>query len=378
MTAGDSPPISSIHSPTVIGQGGILAILGYEHNLLQITSYDVSPDDPAIIARAYIPPSQQSPDHLSEQFLFLSQNRDDRTNLGWGLCVEPPAGCHVRKVERGFIDSQQPTRMKYAREIEAQNDGTIPNSEIYVEKLTSYVKDGSLVQAMVVASKKPDVKVTWKIGGKIQLVPGQSSSTAAVADEGPLRLFTYSVQTSHYDRVLTLTCKTTESAETGGPEIVETNICLDVSLFINWEAWPLNAQDGQVTAPFVDISQTEALDLPDTQDSICLVSIISLRNPARHPNPTLPQCPKRQQLRRDLMVEDKPMDQPIKTLAEALKKRTKLHLREIPNIIARAVGRALNSLVTVAPEDEILVTYPIQNALHGYPLKKDVDLEECL
>jgi len=231
LKAGDSSPISSIRSSTVIGDRGISAILGFEHNLLQSLSYDVDLGKPAIIARAYISPPQLSPDHLAEQFLVLSQNRDDKTNLGWGLRVEP-VGCRILQVERGFIDSQQPTRIRYAGIEKAQNDRTISTATAYVEKLASYVKDGQLFQAMIVASTEPGLAMTWKLGGKFQLLAGQPAKPSPVVDE---RSFTYSTKTSYEDKVLTLTGKMTETVrekadgeEAGGEGNirVETNIVL--------------------------------------------------------------------------------------------------------------------------------------------------------
>lgn len=368
------PPAFSIRAPAVIGRERLVAILGDEHNLLQIALFNVSPEHPAVIARTCIPSSQQGPNHLSEQVLRLSQNPDERKNLGWGLSVEPPAECGVCRVERGFIDSQQPTRMKYAGSIKS------PSPDIYLEKMTSYVREGSLVQAMVVACREPALEVTWKIGGQIQLVFGQLSNPAHdPVDAGVLGSLNYSVTTFHEGQVLTLTCKASNT-QIGSSKMVETCFCLDISLFIDQQAQRLKARNMLPTTLFADISDTGKLRLPNTQDSTCLVLVISLRNPdyssePTPPEPSLPKCPDLPQLRRDLMVEDRPMEEPIPTIAETLSGGKKPYLREIPNIIARALSRALNSLVPV--RNEIRLMYPIRNALHGNPVSI-IDPEECL
>ena len=366
------PPAFSIRAPAVIGRERVVAILGDEHNLLQIALFNVSPEYPAVIARTCIPSSQQGPNHLSEQVLCLSQNHDEKTNLGWGLSVEPPAECCDCRVERGFIDSQQPTRMKYA--------GSTNSPDIYLEKMTSYVREGSLVQAMVVTCREPALEVTWKIGGEIQLVSGQLSNPAHDSvDAGLLGSLNYSVTTFHEGQVLTLTCKASNT-QIGSSKMVETCFCLDISLFIDQQAQRLEARNMLSTDLLPNISNTGKLRLPNTQDSTCLVLVISLRNPYYSSEPTpsepsLPKCPDLLQLRRDLMVEDRPMDERMPTMAETLNRGKKPYLREIPNIIARALSRALNSLVPVRNEIELM--YPIRDALHGNPVSI-IDPEECL
>jgi len=132
-----------------------------------------------------------------------------------------------------------------------------------------------------------------------------------------------------------------------------------------------------MTAVFADISRSGSLNLLDELYSTSIVAVISLRNPDWHPEPRPPQYPGIQQLRRDLMIEDKPLNPSVKSLAGILKERgPKLHLREIPNIVAHGVGRALSCLVDVS-EDDVLAMLPIRNALHVYSLN-EVDVEECL
>ncbi|KIY02483.1 uncharacterized protein Z520_02622 [Fonsecaea multimorphosa CBS 102226] len=388
----DSPPSSFIHSPLVIGRKGTLALLSYHHNLLQVTSYDVQPSQPALIARTYLAPSLQSPDHLAGQFLLLSQSREQPRD-GWGLRVDPPAGCRISRLERGFIDSKQPTRLKkYARSV--RRDGAIPNQDdetvdVYIEKSTSYVRSasrvgpGSLVQAMVVACKEPGLGVTWHLGGQIQLVPGQSSRNSAVDEKSQLeRLFRYTVDLSHNGRVLTVKCRTTARPRSGAADHA-TELCLDMILFINGEATQLSAQPGQPAVPiadFVDISQRGQLVFPDTQPSFSLVAVISVRNPLRHENPILPEYPALTELRRKLMVEDGfvPAAKPLAELLSGPSLELREKLREIPNIIAAALHRVLGSLVTYQPPGATPRKYPVRNPLHGYPLENDADPEECL
>ena len=358
----------------MIGKGETSAILGFEHNLLQTLSYDVvQVTEPAMIARAHIPPPQLSPDRLAEQFLFLSQNRDDKTNLGWGLRVEP-SGCGILRSKRGFIDGERPTRLRRGW----KDKSKISTNAHYVEKKTSYVKDGRLFQAMVVASREPGLPATWKLGGEIQLLTGESATISPVVDDECS--FTYFTETSCENEVLTLTCKMTKTVggkyEAGG-ERIETKICLDLTLFIDGKAEKFEAKPPKTTAVSADVSRSGELKLPNYQDSTSIVAVISLRNPEKVSKPELPQWPGVLQLRKDLMVGYKLVGPPVKPLARILKEKCpKLQLQEIPNIIACGVGRALSCLVDIRFDDNDY-KLPIRNALHGYALS-DIDVEECL
>ena len=111
-----------------------------------------------------------------------------------------------------------------------------------MEKLTSYLKDKWLFQAMVVASKRAglgdEVEARWK---NSTFSRNDLQKASPVINE---RSFTYSRKTSHQDKVLTPTDKMTETVrkredgdEVGGERQIrtETNICLDVVLFVNGE-----------------------------------------------------------------------------------------------------------------------------------------------
>lgn len=339
--------------------------------------YD-EPYEPAIIARAYIPPPHLSSNHLADQFLFLSQNRDDNTNLGWGLRVErieslesdEPVHCPILDIDRGFINSQWPTRLRYAGTKDEEQNST---DTLYVEKLTSYMEPGRLVQAMVIAPYATPLAVKWKLGGKIQLVTGPNQETSYIDNTG---LWNYSTKTSSMGEVLTVTGNKIKSPVGPYP-----TICLDIALFVNGKAQQLKLQDGAVNDNFVDISCSEVLAIPANFEATSLVAVISLRNAIRNQNP-LPsrlRCPLVRKLREDLMVDDKPLDQLPKSLSELLKERAPtLHLRHIPSMVASGVQRALSCLVPFELENPGAVSMiPIRNALHGHAVI-DVDVQECL
>lgn len=157
-----------------------------------------------------------------------------------------------------------------------------------------------------------------------------------------------------------------------------TSICLDISLFINGKAVKMRSQDEETAADFIDISRSDSVKFPATLDSISIVAVISLRNPDRIATPGKPRCPTVEKLRQDLRVDDKPLDPSAKTLSTMLKQRApKLHLREIPNMVANGVHRALSCLVPYDVDHGVVAMLPIRNALHGYTLG-DVDVQECL
>lgn len=347
-------------------------------------------NDPALIARAYIPPPHLSPNHLAEQFLSLTQSRDDNKNLGWGLRVEP-VGCDILTVERGFFNSRWPIRLRYGgKDKEKKKSATTP----YVEKLTSYVepersfrKDGELiqepprlVQAMVIASRTPHLEVNWKLGGKIQLLAGQLDETI---DEIENFACIYSTTTSCEGQVLTLTGKVivTGRKYSNGPIKTQqasskTTICVDISLFIDGKAIKFDAQE-EITAPFVDITRSGSFTFRTTINSISIVAVISLRNPSVNPKPSQPRCPTVGKLRKDLRVGFKPK-RIDKSLSELLKEKApKLHLREIPTMIASTAHRVLSCLLPYELEVDVVAMLPIRNALHGYALI-DFDVQECL
>ena len=122
-------------------------------------------------------------------FLAQAQAKHSRTAFSWGLHM----GNSERKseeygIERGFVNNRWPIQRE-------DLDGVTMKS-------TTYVEDGRLIQAVVVASEKR-TSVDWRIGGRIQLVEGQQFEENL--SKGP-KIAKHSVEESVDGTTLSVSC----------------------------------------------------------------------------------------------------------------------------------------------------------------------------
>ena len=144
-------PLKSTPFPTYIGDGkSTRAVLGFDHNLLQLSYYT---EKSLRLVQLGPPLINQNP----RTMLTLAQSDSIRVDSGWGLSLPKAENPRDGAVERGFIENRWPTWRKDLME-----------TAHTLEKATTYVNDGRLIQAVVIKGD-PGTLFNWRIGGKVQL-----------------------------------------------------------------------------------------------------------------------------------------------------------------------------------------------------------------
>jgi hypothetical protein len=300
LNTGAKSPAESTRFATSVGENGTSAILGFDHGLLQLSSYA---EGSLRLVQEYIP------DERPQQLLSRTQTEIEKTRFGWGLSLRQ---LQRKEVKRGFIDCRWPTQRVQADPI--------------FTKVTTYVKDGRLIQVVAIASKSPSGgSVVWALGGKIQLVQRffRKPTTNTFGR--------YWVRTSRDGYVLSVGCD-------------QVPYCLDIELFIN--RLPLKHPRGQTQdsrgqrSDFADISCHGRLKLLGTSAEI-LVAMFSLRDRNLNLEPKELPCPDWAEIQSFIWLDRKPRNRT--PLTNFLEERAGTdQLSEIPTIITRNVEQLLS------------------------------------
>ena len=223
-----------------------------------------SPDDQEDPLRSLLAQAQHERSLLvhakhERSLLAHAQHENEQTSFGWGLRIKQSA---LKGIERGFSDNRWPTQREDA-------DDT-------VKKSTSYVKNGKLIQAVVIASAE-ETSINWTIGGKIQLLQREfENSTPSIIPD-------CSVQPSPSGTVLSV--------------IWGSKCRLDVQLFDlqPHKSEPLSLKSpvpsGDHQGGIADIFRYGKLDHDGILEPKILVAVFALRDLDRTPQSTDFECP---------------------------------------------------------------------------------------
>jgi hypothetical protein len=306
LNTGAKSPAESTRFAASVGEDGTSAILGFDHDLLQLSSYA---EGSLRLVREYI---QGGSNEQSRQLLARTQTETERTSFGWGLSLRQ---LQRKETMRGFIDCRWPTQIVLAYP--------------FITKATTYVKDGRLIQVVAIASQSPSGgSVHWALGGKIQLVQRFFDK--------PVTFGSYSVRTLLEHRVLSV----------GNDQVP---YCLDIELFI--DGLPLNLQhpggqtqdSGGQLRNFADISRHGSHNLLGLSPKI-LVAVFSLRDTNLKSEPEELPCPDWTEIQRFIGlsgIDRNPRDRT--PLTNFLEKFTKTdQLSKMSAIISRNVEKLLS------------------------------------
>lgn len=179
--------MNSVRISTSVGEEGTSAILGFDHNLIQLSSYINK--SLALVRGCNLG---------NERSLLARVQRENNgiTSFGWGLDLDLSPR---ETIQRGFVRCQWPICMSIQDPI--------------ARRSSTYVKDGSLIQVMALISLESFL-FTCSIGGKIQLLRRSF--------DGVEKASKYDVNISPDGHVLSASC----SCE-------NLTYCVDVELFRN-------------------------------------------------------------------------------------------------------------------------------------------------
>lgn len=200
-----------------VGHEGTCAILGFSHNLLQLSSYD---GESLHVLQGH--PFGKEPELLLAQ----AQLNGSSTSSGFGLQFLRPDDAFVRFYKRGFMSYKWPAQTFFY------------DSDQYrfpkVEHALTYVQDKSLLQVVGVASlaRAFGVPIKWSLGGNILL--NKQKTRYDVSENG---------------QVLTISYDIADAGTFHG---------VDIELFINGEPHKFELSSPQ-SGDYVDITQSGVL-----------------------------------------------------------------------------------------------------------------------
>jgi hypothetical protein len=308
LTETGVPSPGSTRFCAALGHNGTSAILSFDHDLLEFSSYI---NGVSSFVRSY--PQDNSLGSLLAQ---AQKNERDTKQQGWGLSLQENI---LPSVERGFVGYRWPTqRRRYRR-----GDLT------FGMKATTYVEDGRLIQAMAIASGMEHT-LKWRLGGKIQfinkdLIPFGSVYSKSHTQQGEdLPIHVLSVK--HND------------------------ICMDVQLFLNEESQDLQrCQDQYATCneEFADFTCSGSHDLLGDDQSGILIAVLvfTLRDSTKQPKPDYSRGPAWEDIEKHLCLDEASRNS--SEALELLREGEKVQLLQAPQL-SHIILRNVEQLLSIA------------------------------
>jgi hypothetical protein len=335
-----STPFSS-----VLGDGGTGAIIGYDHNLIQFSSYI---NESFIFARGYFPGDQ--PEDTLRPILAQAQADNHQNYFGWGLHLQQSSRPGTKQslrtaIERRFIYNRWPTQTDVIEGI--------------TKKAITYVDNGSLIQAVAIGSRTI-TSIDWTIGGLVQLGARSMRRSDINADYGT----GYIVQTSPDSYILSVKC--------------DFNYCLDIQLFNNGDRISLEPQTSEQqrgvhqdqTTDFVDIRRSGSLDLKGIFDPMIFIAVFTLRDTHASPHPTYFDCPTGDDIGELMLLPG--YTRTLPPLIMNLKNEKMRSLFDMEDIITRNVAHLLYTTVLPRrPQPKACKFCPINAFVECSPVKID-------